>query len=49
MFRSAEGNLSFLTAMVYVQAPRDLTLDETRVEVFFPADPATETWVKKGS
>ncbi len=48
MFRSPDGNLSFLTAMVYVQAPRDLTLDETRVEVFFPADPATEAWVKKG-
>lgn len=43
------GPLTFTTLFAALGAPRDVTLEEFRVELFFPADAATEAWVAQGA
>ncbi|MCF4164409.1 helix-turn-helix transcriptional regulator [Zavarzinia compransoris] len=47
-FTTAAGPLSFLTILGGLGGPRDVTLQELRVEIFFPADDATRTWLAGG-
>jgi len=37
-FRSPEGELSFLKTITTFAGPRDVTLDEMRIECAYPAD-----------
>ncbi len=41
-FRTAELELRDFTALTSLGTPHDITLQELRVESFFPADEATE-------
>ena len=44
-FQTPDGLLSFLTILGGLGSPRDVTLQELRIEIFFPADEATKAWV----
>jgi hypothetical protein len=41
-FRTQEGDLRYFTALTSLGTPHDITLQELRIESFFPADEATE-------
>ncbi len=41
-FRKGELNLRYFTTLTSLGTPHDITLQELRVESFFPADEATE-------
>lgn len=47
-FETADRTLSFLTILASLQGPRDVTLEELRVEIFFPADEVTKAWLDEG-
>src|SRR5919198_2530315 len=44
-FRKAELDLRFFTTLTSLGSPHDITLQELRIESFFPADEATEAGV----
>jgi transcriptional regulator with XRE-family HTH domain len=44
-----DGRLTFVTLFAALGAPKDVTLEAFRVEMFFPADASTEAWVARGS
>lgn len=46
VLRAAEHELTFFTTLTTFSTPRDVTLDERKVELFFPADDATESLLK---
>ncbi|TDP47859.1 helix-turn-helix domain-containing protein [Zavarzinia compransoris] len=48
-FQAPLGTLAFLTILGGLASPRDITLEELKVEIFFPADDATKAWVEGGS
>ncbi|MGW9265709.1 transcriptional regulator, partial [Gordonia terrae] len=37
--------LSFFSTLTTFGSPRDVTLDELTIELFYPADEPTEQWV----
>ena len=39
-------DLRFFTTLTSLGTPLDLTAQEVRIESYFPADPATERWVR---
>ncbi len=43
VFRKGEETLRFFSALTTFGTPRDVTLDELRIECMFPADDATAT------
>lgn len=43
--RLGDQELSFFTTLTTFGSPRDITLDEMTIELFYPADAATEAWV----
>ena len=43
-FRKGDPALSYFTTLTSLGTPRDITLQELRVESFFPADDATEAF-----
>ncbi len=47
-FETHDRTLSFLTILASLQGPRDVTLEELRVEIFFPADETTKAWLDEG-
>lgn len=47
-FETPDGRLSFMTILGGLANPRDITLAELKVEIFFPADDATRAWVGAG-
>jgi transcriptional regulator with XRE-family HTH domain len=46
-FRKAELDLRFFTTLTSLGSPHDITLQELRVESFFPADEATEAGMQQ--
>lgn len=38
--------LSFFSLLTTLGTPQDITLQEIRLETFFPADPVTEAWIR---
>ena len=46
-FRKAELDLRFFTTLTSLSSPHDITLQELRIESFFPADEATEEGVRR--
>ena len=46
-FRKAELDLRFFTTLTSLGSPHDVTLQELRIESFFPADEATEEGVRR--
>jgi transcriptional regulator with XRE-family HTH domain len=46
-FRKAELDLRFFTALTSLGSPHDITLQELRIESFFPADEATDVDVQR--
>lgn len=46
-FRLALGDqvLSFFSTLTTFGSPRDVTLEELTIELFYPADEPTERWV----
>lgn len=46
--RAGEIELSFFTTLTTFGTPRDVTLDELCLELFFPADDLTESALKSG-
>ena len=42
MLRLPQGRLSMFTTLTTFGTPRDITLDELSIELFYPADDATE-------
>ncbi len=42
--RSDQANLSFFSTLTTFGTPQDITLQELRIESFYPADKATERW-----
>jgi transcriptional regulator with XRE-family HTH domain len=47
-FVTRDRPLSFLTILASMQGSRDVTLEELRVEIFFPADEVTKAWLDEG-
>lgn len=47
--RKADLALEFFTMISTFGTPLDVTLQEIRIETFFPANEATEAWLKSGS
>lgn len=46
-FRKAEFDLRFFTTLTSLGTPHDITLQELRIESFFPADEATEEGMRR--
>lgn len=46
-FRKAELDLRFFTTLTSLGSPHDITLQELRIESFFPADEATEVAMRR--
>lgn len=46
-FRKAELDLRFFTTLTSLGTPHDITLQELRIESFFPADEATEKFTRR--
>jgi hypothetical protein len=46
-FRKAELHLRFFTTLTSLGTPHDITLQELRIESFFPADAATEEGARR--
>ena len=47
-YDSPIGHLSLFTTLTTFGTPRDITLDELTIELFFPADDATESKLREG-
>ena len=46
-FRKHELDLQFFTTLTSLGSPHDITLQELRIESFFPADEATEVGLRR--
>ena len=46
-FRKAELDLRFFTTLTSLGSPHDITLQELRIESFFPADEATDVAARR--
>jgi hypothetical protein len=46
-FRIAGGEIRMFSTIMTIGTPRDVTLQELRIETFFPADPASEMHVRE--
>jgi hypothetical protein len=45
--KKGEVEAKFFTSIATLGTAQDITLHELRIETFFPADPATETLIRK--
>lgn len=46
-FRKGDATLSFFSVVATVGTPLDVSLQNLRLELFFPADAATEAWLRR--